>query len=315
MAGAYLARAGLDTVMLEARDAVGGASSTETPFGPDFKITTLSYVMSLMPPQVLEDLQLAKHGYEVHPMGPGYIPFPDGRSLTHYDDVARSQKEYAKFSKADAEALPRWEAWMEGVAAVLGPLLMTTPPKLGSRRPKDLLEQLRLAWGMRGLDVRGVGDVTRLFTMSITDLLDRWFESDQVKTDLAINGIIGTWAGPKEPGTAYVMLHHSIGEVGDGHLGSWGYPTRRHGRGRRRDRQLGEVVRRLRAHELAGRAHPREEGPGRRRRARSTATSSWPTPSSRRRTRRSRSCARSTTASCPTTSSRTSRTGRAAAAR
>ncbi len=108
---------------------MGGASSTETPFGPDFKITTLSYVMSLMPPQVLEDLQLAKHGYQVHPMGPGYIPFPDGRSLTHYDDVARSQEEYAKFSKADAEALPRWEAWMEGVAAVLGPLLMTTPPE------------------------------------------------------------------------------------------------------------------------------------------------------------------------------------------
>jgi phytoene dehydrogenase-like protein len=225
VAGAYLARAGLDTVILEARDAVGGASSTETPFGPDFKITTLSYVMSLMPPQVLDDLKLAQHGYEVYPMGPGYIPFPDGRSLTHYDDIERSQKEYAKFSKADAEALPRWEAWMEGVAAVLGPLLMTTPPKLGSRRPKDLLGQLRLAWGMRGLDVRGVGDVTRLFTMSITDLLDRWFESDAVKTDLAINGIIGTWAGPQEPGTAYVMLHHSIGEVGDGHLGSWGYPT------------------------------------------------------------------------------------------
>jgi phytoene dehydrogenase-like protein len=224
VAGAYLARAGLDTVVLEARDAVGGASSTETPFGPDFKITTLSYVMSLMPPTILEDLQLARHGYEVYPMGPGYIPFPDGRALTHYEDTARAQQEYAKFSKADAEALPRWEAWMGGVADILGPLLMQPPPKVGSRRPRDLLEQVRLAWGMRGLDVRGVGDVTRLFTMSIADLLDRWFESDQVKTDLAINGIIGTWAGPYEPGTAYVMLHHSIGDVGDGELGSWGYP-------------------------------------------------------------------------------------------
>jgi phytoene dehydrogenase-like protein len=224
VAAAYLARAGLDTVVLEARDAVGGASSTETPFGPDFKITTLSYVMSLMPPTILEDLQLARHGYEVYPMGPGYIPFPDGRSLVHYDDTAATQAEYAKFSKADAEALPRWEAWMGGVADVLGPLLLQAPPKVGSRRPRDLLEQLRLAWGMRGLDVRGVGDVTRLFTMSIADLLDRWFESDEVKTDLAINGIIGTWAGPCEPGTAYVMLHHSIGDVGDGDLGSWGYP-------------------------------------------------------------------------------------------
>src|SRR5438093_6756886 len=77
---------------------------------------------------------------------------------------------------------------------------------------------------MRGLDVRGVGDVVRLFTMSVTDLLDDWFESMQVKACLAINGVIGTWAGPDEPGTAYVMLHHSIGDVGDGHLGSWGFP-------------------------------------------------------------------------------------------
>jgi phytoene dehydrogenase-like protein len=224
VAGAYLARAGLRTVVLEARDAVGGASSTEQPWGPDFKVTTLSYVMSLMPPQILADLLLERHGYHVYPMGPGYIPFPDGRSLIHYDDTRQTLPEYAKFSKADADALPRWEAWMEGVADVLGPLLMHTPPKLGSRRPKDLLEQLKLAWSMRGLDVRGVGDVTRLFTMSISDLLERWFESDQVKTDLAINGIIGTWAGPAEPGTAYVMLHHSIGDVGDGQLGSWGYP-------------------------------------------------------------------------------------------
>ena len=225
VAAAYLARAGLDTVVLEARDAVGGASSTETPFGPDFKITTLSYVMSLMPPQILNDLQLARHGYEVYPMGPGYIPFPDGRSLIHYDDdMTRTQAEYAKFSKADAKALPQWEAWMEGVAAVLGPLLMQTPPRLGSQRPRDLLDQLKLAWQMRGLNARGVGDVTRLFTMSISDLLERWFESPEVQTDLAINGIIGTWAGPREPGTAYVMLHHSIGEVGDGQLGSWGYP-------------------------------------------------------------------------------------------
>ncbi len=113
---------------------------------------------------------------------------------------------------------------MEGIASVLGPLLMQSPPNVGSRRPRDLVEQVRLAWQLRGLDTRSVADVTRLFTMSITDLLDGWFESDQVKTDLAINGIIGTWAGPEEPGTAYVMVHHSIGDVGDGHLGSWGFP-------------------------------------------------------------------------------------------
>src|SRR5436190_18170142 len=101
---------------------------------------------------------------------------------------------------------------------------MTTPPKVGSRRPADLAEQLRLAWRFRGLDVRGVADVTRLMTMSIVDILDRFFESDQVKTVMALNGLIGTWAGPHEPGTGYVMAHHSIGDVGDGHLGSWATP-------------------------------------------------------------------------------------------
>ena len=107
---------------------------------------------------------------------------------------------------------------------MLSPLLLRTPPRVGSRRPGDLLDQLRMAWGLRGLDVRGTAEATRLFTMSIGDVLDEWFESPEVKGVLAINGVIGTWAGPEEPGTAYVMMHHTIGDVGDGHLGSWGYP-------------------------------------------------------------------------------------------
>ncbi|MGH3160099.1 MAG: phytoene desaturase family protein, partial [Streptosporangiaceae bacterium] len=102
-------------------------------------------------------------------------------------------------------------------------LLLTVPPKLGSHKPRDLSETLRLAWRQRGLDVRTIADVTRLMTMSIADLLDDWFESPQVKGALAVNGVIGTWAGPHEPGTAYVMAHHSIGDVGDGHLGNWGF--------------------------------------------------------------------------------------------
>ena len=109
-------------------------------------------------------------------------------------------------------------------AAVLGPLLMTTPPQIGSKRPGDLLEQLRLAWRFRGLNVRTVGEVTRLLTMSVADLLERFFESEQVRAVMAVDGLIGTWAGPHEPGTAYVMAHHEIGDVGDGTLGSWGVP-------------------------------------------------------------------------------------------
>ena len=101
---------------------------------------------------------------------------------------------------------------------VLAPLLLSTPPSVGSRRPKDLMEQLRLAWGLRGLDVRGTADATRLFTMSIRDVLDEWFESPEVQGLMAINAVIGTWAGPDEAGTAYVMMHHTIGDVGDGHL-------------------------------------------------------------------------------------------------
>jgi phytoene dehydrogenase-like protein len=120
--------------------------------------------------------------------------------------------------------MPKWDAWMTGLAEVLGPLLLTVPPNIGSHKPADLAETLRLVWRHKGLGVRTIADVTRLMTMSIADLLDDWFESPQVKAAMAVNGVIGTWAGPLEPGTAYVMAHHSIGDVGDGHLGGWGFP-------------------------------------------------------------------------------------------
>jgi phytoene dehydrogenase-like protein len=225
--GAYLARGGARTVVLEARSKTGGAAATDAPWpeAPDIKVTRLSYVMSLMPPRIIRDLELERHGYRLFPMGPAYQAWPDGRSLTIYDDDARrNHEQVSRFSKKDAEAMTRWDAWLEGLAAVLGPLLTQSPPKLGSRRPSDLRDLLRLAWRYRGLDVRSVADVTRLMTMSVRDLLDDWFESEQVKASLAINGVIGTWAGPDSPGTAYVMAHHSIGDVGDGHLGSWGFP-------------------------------------------------------------------------------------------
>jgi len=226
VAAAYLARAGARVVVCESRHKTGGAAATDQPWPdhPEFRVTTLSYVMSLMPDTIVRDLQLARHGYRVHPVGPYVVPFPDGRVMIEYDDPSKNHDEFAKFSKKDADALERWEAWIGGLAAVLGPLLMSTPPQIGSKRPGDLLEQLRLAWRLRGLSVRTVGEVTRLLTMSVADLLDRFFESEQVKAVMAIDGLIGTWAGPHEPGTAYVMAHHEIGDVGDGTLGSWGVP-------------------------------------------------------------------------------------------
>jgi phytoene dehydrogenase-like protein len=227
VAAAYLARSGARTVVLESRSTTGGAATTEAPWpeAPGLKVTRLSYVMSLMPPTIIDDLQLNRHGYWVHPMGPYYQAFPEGGSLTiHEDDPKRTYAEIAKWSRKDADAMEGWNAWLAGLADVLGPMLLTVPPNIGSHRPGDLAGTLRLAWRNRGLDVRTVGDVTRLMAMSIADLLDDWFESPQVKGALAVNGVIGTWAGPYEPGTAYVMAHHSIGDVGDGQLGSWGFP-------------------------------------------------------------------------------------------
>jgi phytoene dehydrogenase-like protein len=223
---AYFARAGARTVVLEARDKTGGAADTSAPFPdhPEIKVTTYSYVMSLMPPTIIRELNLKQHGYDVTPFGPYYQAFPDGRAITVYaDDARKSYDSIAQFSKKDADTLPKWEAWMKGVSDVLGPLLLQVPPKVGSMAFGDLIASAQTAWKMRRLGTRGVADVTRLFTMSVTDLLNDWFESDAIKAMLTVNGVIGTWAGPDEPGTAYVMLHHSIGDVGDGHLGSWGF--------------------------------------------------------------------------------------------
>ncbi len=227
VSAAYLARAGLRTVVLESRASTGGAATTEQPWPdrPDLSVTRLSYVMSLMPPTITQDLALERHGYKVHPMGPYYQAFPEGGSLTIFeDDAARTREQIARWSRKDASAWDEWNAWLAGLADVLGRLLLTVPPSIGSRHPGELAALARLAWRHRGLDTRTVADVTRLMTMSIADLLDDWFESPQVKGALAVNGVIGTWAGPYEPGTAYVMAHHSIGDVGDGQLGSWGYP-------------------------------------------------------------------------------------------
>ena len=225
-AGAYFARAGARTVVLEARDKTGGAADTSYPFPdhPEIGVTTYSYVMSLMPPTIIRELNLKRHGYDVTPFGPYYQAFPDGRSIKVYaDDAAKSYESISQFSKKDAETLPKWEEWMQNVAGILGPLMLQVPPKAGSMAFGDVLDTVKTAWRVRKLGVRGVGDATKLFSMSVSDLLDEWFESDEIKGMLTVNGVIGTWAGPDEPGTAYVMLHHSIGDVGDGHLGSWGF--------------------------------------------------------------------------------------------
>jgi phytoene dehydrogenase-like protein len=223
VAAAYLARNGLDTLVCERRDVVGGAAVSEHPFGPGYTVTSLSYVVSLLPPSLVRDLGLASHGYHVYPQGPYFAPRADGRALRLPHDPAARRNEIAAFSAGDAAAYDSYEAYLEGMAAILGPLLEEIPPRLGSRRPQDLWRQGLLLRHLRRLDTRTAVDATRLLTGSIADLIDRYFTSDAVRGLLSVSGVIGTWAGPRSAGTAYVTLHHHIGGV-DGQAGAWGFP-------------------------------------------------------------------------------------------
>jgi phytoene dehydrogenase-like protein len=218
VAAAYLARAGLDTVVCERRDVVGGAAVSEHPFGPDFTVTSLSYVVSLLPQDLVNDLRLGQHGYHVYPQGPYFAPRRDGRYLRLPADPAQRHAEIAKFSAHDADAYAGYERHLAGLGQVLGPLLHQVPPRLGSRRPQDLLRQARLLTQLRGIDERAAVDVTRLLTGSIADLVEGYFDSDAMRGVLSVSGVIGTWAGPRSAGTAYVMLHHHIGDT------TWGFP-------------------------------------------------------------------------------------------
>jgi phytoene dehydrogenase-like protein len=153
VSAAYLARSGVRTLVLESRGTLGGAATTEAPWpeAPHLRVTRLSYVMSLMPPTIVRELELERHGYKVHPMGPYYQAFPEGGSLIIYeDDPTRTYEQLAKWSRKDAEAWPKWNAWLEGIAEVMGPLLTQVPPKIGSHRPSDLVDLARLAWSQRG---------------------------------------------------------------------------------------------------------------------------------------------------------------------
>ncbi len=228
VAAAYLAKIGARVVVLESRHKTGGAADTSSPFPeyPDVKVTTLSYVMSLMPPSIVRDLRLEAFGYRVVPMGGSYAPQPGSGGIRDDEGKGgRFRETLSRFSKTDADVYEDWSAWLARSAAFLGPLLMETPPDLGSVAPGDLADQVRFVLRHRaGMSSRLAADITKLFTMSAADLLDEWFESSELKALIATSGIIGTWAGPEEPGTAYVLMHHAVGDLGDGNLSEWGYP-------------------------------------------------------------------------------------------
>jgi phytoene dehydrogenase-like protein len=227
VAAAYLAKRGAKTIVLEKRHKTGGAADTMEPWPdelPGVKVNTLSYTMSLMPPSLRRDLQLERFGFKLLPLGQGYMPIRGGGSIIQHTDDAITRDSIARISKKDADAYFEFYEWVGHIADIMGPLLMQTPPHLGSKRFGDLKDVFQLAWSLRKhVDEQTAADITRLFTMSATDLLERWFESPQMKGFMAVNGIIGTWAGPDAPGTAYVLMHHSVGDIGDGEVASWGF--------------------------------------------------------------------------------------------
>ncbi len=229
---AYLAAAGWKVLVLERRQVIGGACVTED-LWPGFKVSTASYVVSLLLPEIERDLELAKHGYKVLPRNPSsFTPFEDGRYLLLGPDAAANRREIAKFSPRDAEAFPKYERLLERVAECLEPVLSSTPP--------DLLplpsEWRRISLGKRIRDVRRGYSLLRslkklgsdlpaaleLFTGAAAPILHRWFESDELKATLATDAIIGNFQPVSAPGTAYVLLHHVMGSAG-GARGVWGY--------------------------------------------------------------------------------------------
>jgi phytoene dehydrogenase-like protein len=217
----YLARAGLRVLVLERRDVVGGACVTEETF-PGFKVSTAAYVNSLFHTAIVRDLELAAYGYEVLARDPSsFTPLPDGRSLLLGPDRDLTRKEIAKFSARDAERYPRYEAMLERVAAVVEPTLTITPPDLLKPRLGDLRTLASLGGAFRRLG-DGAGEAVEILSGAARPILDRWFESEELKGTLATDAIIGAMASPSVPGTAYVLFHHVMGEAG-GKRGVWAY--------------------------------------------------------------------------------------------
>ena len=217
----YLARAGRRVLVLERRHVVGGACVTEETF-PGFKVSTAAYVNSLFHKSIVQDLKLTDHGFHVLPRDPSsFTPLPDGRSLLMGPDADLTRKEIAKFSLRDAERYPQYEAMLERVADVVEPTLTMTPPDLFRPRLRDLRNLWSLGRAFRRLGA-GAGEAVEILTGAARTILDRWFESEQLKATLATDAIIGAMASPSLPGTAYVLFHHVMGET-DGKRGVWGY--------------------------------------------------------------------------------------------
>ena len=222
VAAAYLARAGRKVLALERRELVGGCAVTEE-LWPGYRVSTAAYLASLLQERIVRELDLPRFGYQVDAKDPAFFsPFPDGRHLFFWQDEQRTLEEIAKFSKRDADRFPAYEAYLERLARVVESLLLVTPPEFPPRGVGDLIDYLKLLARFRGLNRQDTIALVKIFTMSATDLLDEWFESDQIKVTLATDAVIGANGGPRSQGTAYILLHHVMGSVG-GKRGLWGF--------------------------------------------------------------------------------------------
>ncbi|HEV7233794.1 MAG TPA: NAD(P)/FAD-dependent oxidoreductase [Sphingorhabdus sp.] len=217
----YLARAGLKVRIVERRDVVGGAAVTEE-FHPGFRNSVASYTVSLLQPKVIADMKLADHGYRVieRPIS-NFLPQEDGGYLKLGGGLERTQKEFARFSEHDARVLPDYYDMLEGVADVLRDLALKSPPNVGDGL-KTFIDAARQGRGLMKLSLSQQRDVLELFTKSARTFLDSWFESEAVKAAFGFDAVVGNYASPDTPGSAYVLLHHVFGEV-NGKKGAWGH--------------------------------------------------------------------------------------------
>jgi phytoene dehydrogenase-like protein len=218
---AYLAKAGRKVLVLERRHVLGGAAVSEELF-PGFTFSVCSYVVSLLRPWIIRDLELARFGLEMIPLECSFLPLPDGDSLCRWSDPELTRKEVARFSPHDAETLGEFALAMSKMGRFAKPVIDAPAPDPGSLNPARLVELLRLGRHFAGAPADELELRLKLFTMSAVDFLDEWFESPVLKAPMSVSGIIGTFLGVRSPGTAYVLLHHYMGEI-DGAFRSWGF--------------------------------------------------------------------------------------------
>jgi phytoene dehydrogenase-like protein len=221
VAAAYLARAGKKVVVLERRHIIGGAAVTEEIF-PGYKFTEFSYVVSLLRPEIIRDLELPKHGLKILPLPSTFTPMENGDYLGLWDDHDLTRRELYRHSPKDAEAYDEYSRVMARAAKAIKPIINLIPPDPSSLSIRDLMGLLKVGQYAASLSEKELYMIAKLATQSSADLLEEWFETDALKGTKAASGIIGTFLGPRSPGTAYVLLHHYMGEI-DGAFRAWGF--------------------------------------------------------------------------------------------